>query len=96
MYDITNTKVLRKVGNKLIRYGFERVNYSVWIGWTNPLEKGTLKNELLILFKEVKYEQSKLYVIPLKPCALEKMRSINGHKPLELDYWLGKSKTLFL
>jgi len=38
MYDITNDRTLQKVAKKLVKYGFERVNYSVWLGWTNPLE----------------------------------------------------------
>lgn len=95
MYDITNNKVLKKIANKLIKYGFERINYSVWLGWTNPFQCGTFKNELQELLHNVKCEGSRLYIIPLKPNTIDKMRSISGHKPNELDFWLGKAKYRF-
>ena len=95
MYDITNDRTLQKVAKKLVKYGFERVNYSVWLGWTNPLEKGTLKSELQTLMRNENAKGSRLYIVPLKPSTLGKMRSITGHKPVELDYWLGKTKNLF-
>ena len=95
MYDITNGKTIQKVAKKLIYYGFERINYSVWLGWVNPLEKAKLKIELQTLLRSENAKGSRLYVIPLKPPSLGKMRSITGHKPKELDYWLGKTKNVF-
>lgn len=95
MYDITHDRTLQKVARKLQRYGFERVNYSVWLGWENPMESGILKKELQTLLKAEEAKGSRLYVIPFKPATLSKMRSITGHKPSELDYWLGKKQNLF-
>ncbi len=96
MYDITHDRTLQKVAKKLQQNGFERVNYSVWLGWANPLLAGTLKKELQTLMRNELAKGSKLYVIPLTPASLGKMRNITGHKPHELDYWLGKQQNLFL
>ncbi len=96
MYDITHERTLQKVAKKLQKYGFERVNYSVYLGWANPLESGTLKKELQTLLRAEEAKGSQLYIIPLKPPALAKMRSITGHKPASLDYWAGKAETLFI
>jgi CRISPR-associated endonuclease Cas2 len=95
MYDITNDKTLQKVAKKLISYGFERINYSVWLGWVNPLNRGNLKIELQTLMRNENAKGSRLYIIPVKPSTLGKMRSITGHKPKQLDYWLGKTKNVF-
>ena len=95
MYDITHDRTLQKVAKKLQKYGFERLNYSVWLGWENPLESGTLKKELQALLRSEEAKGSRLYIIPVKPVTLGKMRSITGHKPAELEYWLGKTQNLF-
>lgn len=96
MYDITHDRTLQKIARKLQKYGFERVNYSVWLGWTNPLESGVLKKELQTLMRAEQAKGSRMYIMPVKPSALAKMRSITGHKPPQLDYWAGKTETLFI
>lgn len=96
MYDITHDRTLQKVAKKLQQNGFERVNYSVWLGWVNPLQAGNLKKELQTLLRSEQAKGSILYVVPLTPATLGKMRNITGHKPAELDYWLGKTQNLFL
>ena len=95
MYDITHDRTLQKVAKKLVQNGFERVNYSVWLGWVNPMESGMLKKDLQTLMRSELAKGSKLYVIPLNPTTMGKIRSITGHKPPELDYWMGKTKNLF-
>lgn len=96
MYDITHDRTLQKVAKKLQQNGFERVNYSVWLGWVNPLLAGNFKKELQSLLRNELAKGSRLYIIPLTAASLGKMRSITGHRPGELDYWLGKTENLFL
>lgn len=96
MYDITHARTLQKVAIRLQKHGFERVNYSVWLGWKNPMESGTLKKELQTLLRAEEAKGSRMYIMPVKPSALIKMRSITGHKPPQLDYWAGKTETLFI
>jgi CRISPR-associated endonuclease Cas2 len=96
MYDITHDRTLQKVAKLLEKHGFERINYSVWLGWRGFAENSVLRNELKKLLGAEIAKGSRLYSIPLKSHTLKKMRSITGHKPSELDYWLGEKKLLFL
>jgi CRISPR-associated endonuclease Cas2 len=96
MYDITHGSTLQKVARLLQQNGYERINYSVWLGWGELKEMPVLKKELQILLQQPKAEGSRLYTMPLKAHTLMAMRSITGHKPPELDYWAGERKNLFL
>jgi CRISPR-associated endonuclease Cas2 len=95
MYDITNPKVLQKVATILTKEGLERMNYSIWIGSFNPASRESMKDRILELLRMPEAENSKLYVLPIKRSDLKKMRSLNGRKPENLDYWLGELKTMF-
>jgi hypothetical protein len=54
-----------------------------------------LKNELLRLLRQPEAEGSRFYTMPVKPHTLKAMASITGHKPAELDYWLGEVQNIF-
>ncbi len=95
MYDITHDRTLQKVAKKLQQNGFERINYSVWIGWNDPLKPGILKTDLQKLMQNEKAAGSVLYSIPISSTVLGRIRNITGHKPRELEYWLGRKKILF-
>jgi len=96
MYDITHPRTLQKVSKILIQLGLERVNYSVWLGWTNPTKDPALKEKLVKLITSDKALGSLLYVLPIARKDVKRMRSINGRKPKELDYWLGEKRTMFV
>lgn len=96
MYDITHDRTLQKVAKLLQQHGYERINYSVWLGWDGLRELPALKQELQRLLRQTEAEGSRLYTMPLKPHTLKAMRSITGHKPPELDYWVGEQHSLFL
>jgi CRISPR-associated endonuclease Cas2 len=95
MYDITHERTLQKVAKLLQQNGFERINYSVWLGWDDLKSLPLLKNELQQMLRQPEAEGSKLYTMPVKPHTLKGMRSITGHKPAGLDYWLGERQSLF-
>jgi len=95
MYDITHDRTLQKVARQLQQYGYERINYSVWLGWESPKENPELKKKLQTLLRNPQAEGSRLYYMPLKAHTLKNMKSITGHKPAELDYWLGETKIEF-
>lgn len=95
MYDITYPKSLQKVNVLLKETGLERVNYSVWVGWVNPLKIPELKEKLKRLLKKPEAIGSLFYVLPVSRSDLKKMRGLNGRKPKELNYWLGEESTLF-
>ena len=93
MYDITHDATLQRVATQLQKHGYERINYSVWLGWKSPKENIVLKKKLQELMKNPKAEGSRLYYLPLKSHVLKDLISISGHPPKELEYWLGE-KTL--
>jgi CRISPR-associated endonuclease Cas2 len=95
MYDITHPKTLQKINTMLKQWGLERVNYSVWLGWANPLKQAELKEKLKTMLKAPETKGSLFYVLPVGKREMLKMRGINGRKPKELGYWLGDKATLF-
>ena len=95
MYDITHAKTLQKINVLLKQTGLERINYSVWLGWANPMKQPELKEKLKLMFQLPETKGSLFYVLPVSKRELVKMRGINGRKPKELDYWLGDLPTLF-
>jgi CRISPR-associated endonuclease Cas2 len=95
MYDITQASALQKTGKLLEQNGYVRINYSVWLGYFNPLQMDELKNKLNMLLDSVQAKGSVLYVIPIGRNELVKMRDIYNKKPKELAYWIGEQKTMF-
>ena len=95
MYDITHDRTLQKVAKLLEQNGFERMNYSVWLGWDELKNLPLLHQKLQELLRNPKAKGSRLYTMPLKPHTVKAIRSITGHKPPELDYWLGEQRNLF-
>lgn len=95
MYDITDEKTLQRVAKLFERTGFERMNYSVWLGWENPGKANELNKKLKALLGNEDAKNSKLYFIPITQNTLKKMRSITGRRPAELDYWLMERPIMF-
>lgn len=95
MYDITDGRTLQKVAKEMERHGFERINYSVWLGLTNPAKDAGLKTRICELLKKPEAKNSKVYFFPIAHSSLAKMRTIDGKKPEDLDYWLMQRKTMF-
>jgi CRISPR-associated endonuclease Cas2 len=95
MYDITHPKTLQKINTMLKQWGLERINYSVWLGWANPLKQAELKEKLKTMLKAPETKGSLFYVLPVGKREMLKMRNINGRKPKELGYWLGNQATIF-
>ncbi len=95
MYDITHDRTLQKVAKLIERMGYERMNYSVWIGFQKPTENPVIWRDLKKLLQQPVAAGSRLYYIPLTRNTLKKMRSITGHNPGQLDYWTGERKIEF-
>ncbi len=94
MYDITYPKILPVVGKLLLKYGFERINYSVWLGGENPSKNAELKERITGLLQHEKAKGSLFFILPVGKNEITKMRKLNGRKPANLDYWLGREHTL--
>lgn len=95
MYDITDKKAVQKTAKIIQQHGYIRINLSVWIGNTNPLRDPILKDKLSKLLGSEKALGSLLYVIPVFRQNINKIRTITGERPKELDYWIGNQHSMF-
>ncbi len=94
-YDITDDKLRAKTANKLIYYGLERVQFSVFIG--------TIRVKNLLAFK-LWYQKTILTLaspndsLMILPLSIGQVRSIEviGHNALDLDYLTDQKHTLIL
>ena len=95
MYDITHPKVLQKVAKILQKSGFERINYSVWLGNVNPVSPSELKDKLQKMLDIPETKGSRLYILPVSTSGLKKMSDLEGKKLRQMDYWTGEQHTKF-
>lgn len=95
MYDITNERVLQKTARLLQQNGYERINYSVWIGWGKFGDSLLFAEALKALLKKPEAKGSRVYYLPLTPAGFKKLRSISGRKPHNLNYWAGEQHLRF-
>jgi CRISPR-associated endonuclease Cas2 len=95
MYDITHQRVLQKVAKILQKAGFERINYSVWLGNVNPVTPSEVKEKLQKCLNIPETKGSRLYVLPVGVGTVKKMSDLNGKRPGQLDYWTGERHTQF-
>lgn len=95
MYDITDERILQKTAKLLQQHGYERINYSVWLGWDGPNENKPLFKILREMLRDPKAANSKLFILPITKTVLAKIRNVNGRKPTDLDYWIGNLEILF-
>jgi CRISPR-associated endonuclease Cas2 len=89
-YDITENRGRKKTADLLIQNGYERLQYSVFIGVHHP---GKLKGLWQKLQQNIK-ENDKLIVINIHKKAFLKMKKI-GILPFDKNYLAGEKNTLF-
>lgn len=95
MYDITHDQTLQKVARYLEQVGYERINYSVWYGMLHPYKNVEIRTKLKTLLTNPAAKGSRIYFMPLNVKNFAKMRHYNGKKLEQMDYWTGKTKTIF-
>ncbi|MFH1118191.1 MAG: CRISPR-associated endonuclease Cas2 [Bacteroidota bacterium] len=95
MYDITHERTLQRAAKLIQKNGYERINFSVWLGWQGPKENPELFKILREMLNKPEASGSRLFFMPLGINSLKKIRSISGHKPSELDYWTGERRIQF-
>jgi len=96
MYDITHKKSLQKIAKVLQKEGFVRINYSVWLGWESPISNRQLNQKITHLLGVAKARGSRLYILPLTLNLVKKIKTSNGAKPKDLDYWVGEKQLLII
>ena len=92
VYDITNDKLRKKIADCLIAQGFERLQFSVFIGNRN-LEN--YKDIWTKLTDWVTQDNGKMAIVSITEPALRNMIMLGEH-PVDIDYLLGKKFCIFV
>lgn len=96
MYDITHDRALQKVARLMEKNGYERLNYSVWYGLADPVRNVELSGRLKKLLNTEEALGSRMYFLKISLKDFEKMRTFDGKKIKEMEYWTGRLKTMFI
>ena len=94
-YDIENDKWRKKLSDRLIQFGLERIQYSVFVG---PLTESLLERLSRWIKEHEKFllsDNNSILILGLLPSQLEKM-TIFGVVDFDLKMITGKQNTLFL
>lgn len=94
-YDITNDRLRKKVSDTLIAHGYERLQYSVFIGLENPKRIKGLWGRLKALMKKTDAPDDKLLFFGTEKRALEKMKVL-GDFNADIDYLAGKKNAMII
>ena len=95
MYDITNERILQKIARQLEQHGYERINYSVWAGKFDPMQRTTLTSKIDKLLALPEASGSRFYILPLTISDFIKLKSFDGKLIDQMEYWTGTKQTEF-
>jgi CRISPR-associated protein Cas2 len=92
-YDISNDRLRTKIAKRIIAEGYERLQFSVFVGLGSPKTNKPLWADL---HKWLEVEPTaKLYVVPVTNNNLRNM-VILGKNGLDIGYLLGNRNTMFI
>ena len=94
-YDIEEDKKRKKISDRLIADGLERIQYSVFMGVLNKSLLESLKIWLKSKIAEPKSENDSVIILQLFPQQIQKML-ILGEKEVDKMELSGQKNTLFL
>ena len=94
-YDIKDNKWRKKVSDKLIAYGLERVQYSVFIGPVDKTFFASLDSWLNQTIPLLTGPNDSVLILKLETPQIKKMR-ILGKSLLDVEMLAGTKNTLFL
>lgn len=92
-YDIENDRLRKKIADKLIEYGYERLQLSVFAGPENPKGIAGLWQTLKKLVVSGKGEGDKLYALRVDRSSFKKMLRM-GKGRLDISYICGEQHTV--
>lgn len=92
-YDIADDKCRTRIADVLEQYGYERLQYSVFIGPLRSKNVEPLWKELAALVQPEEFPADRLIVIPLD-IALLKKSMLLGAEMLDWSYICGETKAI--
>ena len=92
-YDISNNRIRTKVAKRLLAFGFERIQLSVFCGLYHPKSNKVLWKELETLLATE--QTAKFYVVKTSKKQFKNMDFL-GSLDWDINYLLGCKNTLFI
>ncbi len=92
-YDITNDKGRVKLADLLKKLGFERIQYSVFVGVCTPAQWQRWYKLVEKLFNQFREDGDKLYVIPQGRKLFEKTQIVG--QQFDMEWITGKTEFLY-
>ena len=94
-YDIQDDKARKKIADRLLQAGLDRIQYSVFMGVMPPAQVQPLIDQLRQKLDALDGPQDSIVAIQLSVAHIQKM-TILGSKGWDVDYLSGTKNTLFL
>jgi len=95
VYDITANKLRKKVADVLQAEGFERIQYSVFVGKYDPRQNEKLWKVLEKAGNTTEQGSVKIFVIPMLKYHFQRMLMLGSALP-DVQYLSGDKHTLFI
>ena len=94
-YDIAKNSLRAKMGKKIIEYGLDRINKSVYLGTIKESSLISLEQLLAQWMKKQSAPQDSLIIIHVQTQDIRTMR-IYGHNGLDKEELMGEKSTLIV
>lgn len=95
LYDISDDRKRQKASDLLERYGYERLQLSVFTGLQPPNDNSRLWKKLEKLLDEKNYPNDKFCCFAVSKVNFQQMKTL-GAVRIDIDYLLGKRHVLFI
>lgn len=94
-YDIQSDRLRNKIGKKILEFGINRIQYSVYLGSITPTQFQQLKQSIQAIFNSEKQPSDSIIFIPI-PAQQLRLTNILGTLDIDIDYILGERHTLII
>ncbi len=94
-YDISHDGLRTKLGRKILEYGLDRINKSVYLGTISESSLTSLETELATLLQAKSDPDDSLIIIAVSAAQIQSMR-VYGRNDLDREELVGEKATLIL
>ena len=94
-YDISKDSLRTKMGRKILEFGLDRINKSVYLGTITDSSLTQLETELAAMVRDQGEQDDSLILIPVTASQVQDMR-IYGLNDLDKEELSGEKSTLIL
>ena len=94
-YDISSNTLRAKIGRKILEFGLDRINKSVYLGTINDSGLAQLESWIATTLAAKGEPDDSLIVLPVNPDQIQRLR-VYGNNELDKDELSGGKSTLIL